>query len=63
MSEGKADRYEPIAVSAESTVVAEFISGAHRRRRTSPRPSSKRSSSSSCSRRPTSTCRSRARPT
>ena len=25
MSEGKPTRYEPIAVSAESTVVAEFI--------------------------------------
>ena len=63
MSEGKPTRYEPVAVSAESTVVAEFT----------PEPTSSSayqseaefepSSSRSCRHRRTSTCASRPKPT
>ena len=60
MSEAPAaPRYEPIAVSAESTVVAEFVPDAARRSGVPVEAELERSSSSSCRRRPTSTCRSR----
>ena len=64
MSEGKPTRYEPIAVSAESTVVAEFIPERDQLVGLPVRGRAReRSSSRSCSRRRTSTCPSRPRPT
>ena len=51
-----APRYEPIAVTDESTVVAAYVPDPPTTRATSRRRRWKRSSSSGCSRRPTSAC-------
>ena len=59
---GSATHFEPIALSDESTVVAEFVPDDSKETATRARPSSKRRSSSCSRARPTSTCRSPAPP-